>query len=420
MLLKGVLRLQLIVTVNRIQPESGREQRLKVRLVLVLAKARDLAGRRHLHTKNRICPRQAAETELRNLDANIVLGNAHFGVSLDGESHHGIDRHLDQIDTDDLGDERERARRADITLDNLDLVILGNELDVEWTSDIQGARNLGRSNLDLCYRLGIQVLRWQDQGRVTRMHAGVLDMFGDDVHDHHAIDGHRVHLDLLGLLNVLCDHHRVFARHSRGLVEICPEIIRREHNVHGRTRQDVGRSHQHRILNIIAELGRLVKIRQLLPQGLIDAISVAHARELVTVLCGAHDLDVLTVQGQRDVVGRLSTHRHDDAGGSLNLVYVEHALDVDVLKVQAVGLVVIRTDGFRVVIDHDGLDALPPKGADGANRAPVELDRATDTIHTRAKDHHAPVFERNIMLHSVVGHIKVVGEGRELGSDCDV
>jgi hypothetical protein len=56
------------------------------------------------------------------------------------------------------------------------------------------------------------------------------------------------------------------------------------------------------------------------------------------------------VERQRDVVGSLTTHGEDDTAGVLELVDIENGLEGDVLEVQAVGLIVIGTYCFWVVL----------------------------------------------------------------------
>jgi hypothetical protein len=47
------------------------------------------------------------------------------------------------------------------------------------------------------------------QGGVARVHAGILNMLADDMHDQTALDRDSVHLDLLGFGDKLGDDHRV-------------------------------------------------------------------------------------------------------------------------------------------------------------------------------------------------------------------
>ena len=50
-------------------------------------------------------------------------------------------------------------------------------MDVEWTGDIEGISNLPGSLFDSAYSLGIKILRGKDESSITRVDAGILDVF---------------------------------------------------------------------------------------------------------------------------------------------------------------------------------------------------------------------------------------------------
>ena len=58
-------------------------------------------------------------------------------------------------------------RDPDVALDDLELVVLGDELHVEGTLDVQRLRDLQSDALDLAQRLLVQVLRRRHQRRVA-------------------------------------------------------------------------------------------------------------------------------------------------------------------------------------------------------------------------------------------------------------
>ncbi|GKT45601.1 LOW QUALITY PROTEIN: uncharacterized protein ColSpa_05782 [Colletotrichum spaethianum] len=399
--------------------EAGRHQSLEVGLVLVNTEASDLSSGSHLNTQDGVGARETRETELGNLDTDAVGGDGGRGVGLERPASDGLGGHLDHVDTHDLGDEGEGSGGTDVALNDLDVVVLGNELNVERTSDVQGSTNLASGLLDSGDGLGLQILGRQDEGGVTGVDTSVLNMLGDEVANDNTVLGNGVHLNFLGILNILGDDDGVLARDLGSLGKVVLEILFRVDSVHRGTREDVRRSHQDRVGNSIAELLGLLKAGQLLPGRLVNTNGIQHTGELVTVLSvvnhlggGTENLDAGAVQRQSDVVGGLSTHGTEDTGSVLQLVDVEDALQADNLKVELVGLVVISAHGLRVVVDHNGLEAILAEGANGADGAPVELDRGTDTVDTGAQDHDAVVLERHIALSGVV-----VGVSRELGSD---
>ncbi|GKT92902.1 LOW QUALITY PROTEIN: hypothetical protein Ct61P_10752 [Colletotrichum tofieldiae] len=355
--------------------EAGRHQSLEVGLVLVNTEASHLSSGSHLNAQDRVGSRQTRETELGNLDTDAVGGDGGRGVGLEGPAGDGLGGHLDHVDTHDLGDEGEGSGGTNVALNDLDVVVLGNELDVVRASDVQGSANLAGGLLDSSDGLGLQILGRQDEGCVTGVDTSVLDVLGDEVANDNTVLGNGVHLDLLGVLNVLRDNDRVLARDLGSLGEVVLEILFGTVFIAAPERTYEGRT----------------------KTGLVDANGIQHARELVTVLGvvnhlgrGAENLDASAVQRQGDVVGGLSTHGTEDTGSVLQLVNVEDALQTDDFEIKLVGLVVISAHGLRVVIDHDGLEAILAESANGADGAPVELDGGTDTV---------------------------VGVGRELGSD---
>jgi hypothetical protein len=170
----------------------------------------------------------------------------------------------------------------------------------------------------------------------------------------------------------------VLARDGRRLVEVGRQVVGRVDDVHRRARQDVRRPDEDGVADLVAEALGLGERGELLPLGLVDANFVEHARELVAVLGrvdhlgrGAKDLDVLPVELERNVVGRLAAHREHDARRALGVVDVEDRLERDVLKVELVGLVVVGRDGLRVVVDHDRLVAELAERPDRSDGAPL-------------------------------------------------
>lgn len=206
--------------------------------------------------------------------------------------------------------------------------------------------------------LRVQVLGRKDEGGIARMHAGILNVLGNEVSNHGTVVGDGVHLDLLGVLNVLGDDHRVLLRHVYGLVEVVGQVVLRVNGVHSSPGQDVRRTDQDGVGYPIAELSRLLNACELLPSRLVDLNAVEHARELVSILRGVNhlwrgtkNLDVHTVQRQGDVVGGLATHRNDNTTGVLEVIDVHDTLDRDVLEVKAVSLIIIGGHGLGVELE---------------------------------------------------------------------
>ncbi|KAH3675308.1 hypothetical protein OGATHE_001648 [Ogataea polymorpha] len=157
------------------------------------------------------------------------------------------------------------------------------------------------------------------------------------------------------------------------------------------------------LVRTTGELLGLLDRGELFPGRLVNADLVQHSRELVSVFGrvdhfrrGAQNLDVLSVQRQSNVVGGLATHGNNDTRRLFKLVDIQHSLQVDGLKIESVGLIVIGRNGFWVVVYHDGLETLCSQRSDGSDGAPVELDRRTYSVDTRTQHHYTVVIEVDV------------------------
>ena len=81
-------------------------------------------------------------------------------------------------------DTNENVRSMHTALDGLDLVVLRDELNVDWSRHVRHVPNLR----DLAHSLPFEVLRRVDERRVARVHTSVLSMLQDSVHHEFAGD----------------------------------------------------------------------------------------------------------------------------------------------------------------------------------------------------------------------------------------
>ena len=186
--------------------------------------------------------------------------------------------------------------------------------------------------------------------------------------------GNSVHLNLLGVLNVLGDNHRVLSRNLSSLVQVVLKILLRVNCVHGSTRKNIRRSDKHRVRHLVTEVLSLSKASKLLPSRLINLNAIQHTRELVSVLSvinhlrrSTQHLDTSTVQRQSNVVRRLSTHSTQNTTRVLKLVNIKNSLKVNVLKVKLISFIVISGDRFRIIIDHNCLKTCCSECSDGSD-----------------------------------------------------
>mmetsp|Transcript_71242 Transcript_71242/g.189439 ORF Transcript_71242/g.189439 Transcript_71242/m.189439 type:complete len:428 (-) Transcript_71242:43-1326(-) len=201
------------------QFEAGGDHRFQEGLVLVDTEARNLSRRLHLHPQPRVRVLEAAKREDWNLGSNAIHVDRLDGHHLLRNTKHDASGQLNKVDVVRLRDEREGARRPEVTLDHHHLVLLAHELHVEWTGDAQRAADLLADHLDSPVRLDKQLLRWQQQRGIAAMHTGVLHVLGDGIVQQLAVLADSVEFNLFCSRDVLRYDHRVVAAHHGS----CPE-----------------------------------------------------------------------------------------------------------------------------------------------------------------------------------------------------
>mmetsp|Transcript_32049 Transcript_32049/g.83890 ORF Transcript_32049/g.83890 Transcript_32049/m.83890 type:complete len:384 (+) Transcript_32049:741-1892(+) len=259
------------------RPEARRAHRGEDGLVLVLAEGGHLAGRRHLDAKHGVRADEAREREHRRLDADVVDVEQRDLRGHDVRACHDARGDLDEVDLERLGDEGEGARRAHVGLDHLDLVVLGEELQVERPRDVELLGDRAHDALDAAARLDVELLCGQHERGVARVHAGVLDVLADRVVDHVAVVGDGVDLDLLGALDELGDDDRVVGRHLACHREELFEVLVVKDDLHRGAREHVARPDEARVVHSVAKLLGRGQRRALGPLGLVDADRVEDA-----------------------------------------------------------------------------------------------------------------------------------------------
>mmetsp|Transcript_42300 Transcript_42300/g.106728 ORF Transcript_42300/g.106728 Transcript_42300/m.106728 type:complete len:1156 (-) Transcript_42300:1205-4672(-) len=406
------------------QTKAAGQHRLEVGLAVGAAKAGHLTGAGHLDAGHRIGAAQAAKAELGRLHAHAVRHRLQRLQRLQGGIvQNGARGQADKIRVQRLADEGKAAAGAHVALDHLDAVVLGDELDVHRAADVQLARDRTRGLHHTLQSGLVDVARRQHQRGVARVHASVLHVLADRVADELTLRGHRVHVDLLGVLDELADHHHVVRRDRGGAVQELLQLLVRVHHVHAGAAQHKAGPHQARVAHLVAEAQRLLEVHAVAPARLVHAQQVEQTREVEAVLGvldhgrqSAQHGDLVARQAHHQVVGDLSAHRDDHAAAALLVEDVRHTLHAQLLKVEAIALVVVGAHRLRVVVDHDGAMAHLAQLLYAAHRAVVELHRAADAVGAAAQhDHGAALLVGDIVLRGAVGHVQVIVGGRELG-----
>ena len=113
--------------------EAHGEERLEDGLVGVVAEASYLACRRHIDAEDGVGAAEAREAELRGLDADVVEVEGALVGLVDVFAEHDACGEVDKVDFEHFRHEGEATRGTQVALDHLDIVVLGEELDVEGT-----------------------------------------------------------------------------------------------------------------------------------------------------------------------------------------------------------------------------------------------------------------------------------------------
>ena len=209
-------------------------------------------------------------------------------------------------------------------------------------------------------------MRRQHQRRVSGVDAGVLDVLRDGRNDEIAAARDGVQLELSRVVEKFADDYGMPGRHRRRTPEKLVELDIVGRYAHGGAAQHVRGPYQHRVTDAACKFQCVVGRDQFLPRGLFDSKLVEQARELVPVLRGvdagrrrAKETDPGLGELQGKVVRTLTAHRQDHAERPFAAVDLQHRLEGDLLEIQPVAFVVIGADGFRIMVDHDGLVAHP-------------------------------------------------------------
>lgn len=214
------------------------------------------------NTQEWISAPEAGPRKLGDLDRNIVALLGHKILRLrDILPNDRVRRRLYEVVAEDLRYEGERARRAQVALNDLELRLLAvprpraDDLHVERARDFERLRDLLRDLLNTRKIVLRHRVRREDEGGVAGVHAGVLDVFGHGVDDELAFVRDRVDVELLGALNEFADDDRVQRRDRCGRGQV---VLKRRflvNDVHRRAGQDVRRPNEHRVPWVCCQYG---------------------------------------------------------------------------------------------------------------------------------------------------------------------
>ncbi len=195
---------------------------------------------------------------------------------------------------------------------------------------------------------------------------------------------------------------------------------------HAAAAEHVGRADQDGVANLVGDLlGVLEGHGGAVLRGDQPGV-VKHAGELAAVLSevdrfrgrakdGDAGVGQLLRQLQRCLAAKLYKDAHHAAGAFFGGDNLEDVLKGQRFEVQAGGDVVVRGDGFRVAVDHNGLVAGLAQRHGGVDAGVVELDALADAVGPGAEDQDGRLGVQRDLVLLVVGRVMVRGVGGELG-----
>ena len=185
----------------------------------VLTESGHLTGGRHLDTEVGVGTSKTGPGELGNLDGQVVTVNLHEvnGLRNVGVSD-GTSGNINEVGTEDLRGEGERARGTEVALDDLKealatfRVVGVDDLHVEGTGDVPGLGDLLSDDLDTLNSGSGQIGGRQHKRGIARVNTSVLNVLTDGVEKELAVVCDSVDIDFASTLNELGDNNGVVRR----------------------------------------------------------------------------------------------------------------------------------------------------------------------------------------------------------------
>jgi len=344
----------------------GRLDRGPVGLDEVLAEAGHLTSGGHLNAEEGVGTGQASPRELRNLGGKVITLDGHqIGGVRDVLANEGLGGHVDEVDTQDLADEGEGARSAEIALNDLQQgqatlgVLSLDNLHVERTSDLPGLGDLLSDLLDTVHSGLVQVDGRQNQCSISRVHTGLLNVLADGVNNQLALGANSIDIDLLGTLNELADDNGVVRGDVAGSLQLVLQVLLAVDNSHGGSGKDVAGADKNGVADGVSELLSSLDRSEFLPRGLIDSDAVKDLGELLSILglvniAGISSKDLGTaslLQAESNVLRQLTADRNDNTAGILQLINIHDTLVAELLKVESISSIEVGGISLGVVLE---------------------------------------------------------------------
>ena len=283
-------------------------------------------------------------------------------------------------------------------------------------------RQAPRLVLDLRLQLLAQAVRRQRATRVARMHAGLLDVLHDAADVDVLAVAERVDVDFDRQVEEAIEQHGAVVRDLHGVRHVRAQVVLREDDFHRATAEHVARAHDERKADFGREPDRFVlgarravrRLPQLQPlDELLEALAVFG--DVDRIGARADDRHARVAERLGKLERRLATVLHDHAERLFDVHDFHDVFERERLEIQPVRRVVVGRDGFRVAVDHDGLEPVLAQRERRVHAAVVELDALADAVRTAAEDHDLAVVRGRRLALFLVGRVHVRGRRREFG-----
>ncbi len=255
------------------------------------------------------------------------------------------------------------------------------------------------------------------------MHSRLLNMLHHAADEHFAAVADRVDVDLGRVVEKAVEQHRRIVGDFDRLAHVTLEFALLVHDFHRAAAEHVRRAHHQRITDLgggkqrllraaRSTIGRLLELEP--GQQLLETLAVFG--DVDGVRRGADDRHAVGLEVARKLQRRLAAELHDHAFGLLDGNDLQHILQRQRLEIQPVGSVVIGGHGFRIAVDHDGLEAVLAQRQRGMDAAVVKLDALADAVGPATQHHDLAPVRGLCLAFLFIGRVHVGGAGREFRS----
>ena len=377
--------------------QAGGGEPLEQSLADSFADAQHLAGGLHFRPQIGVGIGQLFEGEHRHLHGPIgrrgpqarAIAQARQGLAQHdpgGQIHHGHPRHLADIGYG--------AGSPGVHLDDIQLPMENQILNVYQPLRPQGQGQLLAGGDHGVHHVVIQGEGGIDGDGVAGMDAGPLHMLHDAGDQHVLPIGDDVHLQLRAG-HVLIHQHGILDAVGQDAGHVGHHILIPPGDGHILSADDVAGAQQHGITQPLGGRQGLLQGQDGFPLGPADAEALqqgvepgAILRQVDAVGAGAQDGNAMAIQGLHQADGGLATEGHHHA---LRLFHLHDPQDILLgqgLEIQAVGGVVIRGDGFGVIVDDHHIVTQLAQGPDAVDAGIIELNALADADGPGAQHQH--------------------------------